>query len=305
MSQISAKVIAASISPQGHKLTTFELVYHRFIHSEFMTHRKVAKNSASSRAIPTAKLLEQVRNSPMMPIHWGQNQKGMQAAHQVEEMEADEAKRIWIASANTAADFAESLFDLGIHKQVANRILEPYVPMRVVATATDWNNFFHLRDHPDAQPEIAELARQMRVAMDAAHYQYLEPGMWHLPYITPADAAECHMFLKHGRITRDEPRPAEVTALLLKISVARCARVSYNNFEGRPSSVQEDLALYEKLVGSSPLHASPTEHQATPDEYLTNGGIGWNVGWQAPHQWGCLTGWVQFRKTLDGEFVPG
>ena len=305
MSQIKATVIADSISPQGIRLTTFELVYHRYIHSEFMTHRMVSKNSASSRAIPTAKLLEQVRTNPMMPIHWGQNQRGMQAGQELTARGREEAEARWLWAAGQAADAAEGMLGAGLHKQVANRVLEPFVAMRVIATATEWNNFFHLRLHPDAQPEIQELAKQMRIAREAAMPTLLHPGMWHLPYVTPKTTVEVHNHLKHGRITRDEPRPAEVLDLLKRISVARCARVSYNNFEGRPSTIEEDLALFEKLVGSSPLHASPTEHQATPDEYITRPTQFVEPGWQCESEWGNLKGWIQYRKTLAGENVPG
>ncbi|QDH83934.1 hypothetical protein Axy10_040 [Achromobacter phage vB_AxyP_19-32_Axy10] len=302
MNQIRATVIADSISPDGIRLTTFELVYHRFIHSEFMTHRMVSKNSASSRAIPTAKLLEQVRTSPMMPIHWGQNQKGMQAGQELTARGREEAEARWLWAAAQAADAAEGMLEAGLHKQIANRVLEPFIAMRVIATATEWNNFFHLRLHPDAQPEIQELAKQMRIAREAATPTLLHPGMWHLPYITPKDTVDVVNHLKYGRITRDEPRQSEIINMLRMISVARCARVSYNNFEGRPSFVQEDLALYDKLVGSSPLHASPTEHQATPD-YVDD--VEGKSKWMSPELHGNLNGWIQYRKTLEGENVPG
>lgn len=305
MSQIKATVIADSISPLGIRLTTFELVYHRYIHSEFMTHRMVSKNSASSRAIPTAKLLEQVRTNPMMPIHWGQNQKGMQAGQELTARGREEAEARWLWAAGQAADAAEGMLEAGLHKQVANRVLEPFVAMRVIATATEWNNFFHLRLHPDAQPEIQELAKQMRIAREAATPTLLHPGMWHLPYITPKDTVDVVNHLKYDRITRDEPKQSEIIDMLRMISVARCARVSHNNFEGRPSTVQEDLALYDKLVGSSPLHASPTEHQATPD-VLTGYGDDGEEEWQLPsHYHGNFKGWIQYRKTLKGENVPG
>ena len=148
---ISAKVIAYSISPEGLPLLTYELLYPRFIHSEFMTHRMVSKNSASSRAIPTHKLIEQVRHMPMMPIHWGLNQKGMQAEQEIDPADIAAAQNMWLCAARNAADMAEAMMDLGLHKQVVNRVLEPFVPMRVIATASEWNNFFHLRDHADAQ----------------------------------------------------------------------------------------------------------------------------------------------------------
>lgn len=313
MSQIKATVIADSISPAGIRLTTFELVYHRFIHSEFMTHRMLSKNSASSRAIPTQKLLDQVRNDPMVPIHWGMNQKGMQASSEVSADAKADALDRWRWAAGQAADAAEGMMQAGIHKQVANRVLEPFVAMRVIVTGTEWNNFFHLRDHPDAQPEIQELARQMRIARTASSPATLHPGMWHLPYIKPKDAVDVHHHLKFGRITRDEPTSEEVLGLLKMISVARCARVSYNNQEGKPSTIAEDLLLYERLVGSQPLHASPTEHQATPDakhyvlrpEQTDLKYPAFHRVWKQPELHGNLNGWIQYRKTLIGENVPG
>lgn len=75
----STRVLKDSVAPCGKRLTTWELTYPRFVHAELMTHRLFSRNSASSRAIPTEKLIERVEKDPAMPIFWGKNQKGMQA----------------------------------------------------------------------------------------------------------------------------------------------------------------------------------------------------------------------------------
>src|SRR5699024_8739326 len=262
---IKATVIADSVHhATGTRITTFELVYPRFIHSEFMTHRVFNRNASSSRAIPTSKFIEQVRNEPVMPRHWGKNQKGMKAFEELSEDQRSDAIFIWIQAASSTATYAEMMRGEQVHKQIVNRILEPFTHIRVVVTSTSCANFYGLRDHKDAQPEIRELAQAMRKAHNESVPSKLMQGHWHMPYITANDRFAAYDFCKHQRITRDEPSGAEVYGLLLKVSAARCARASYNNFEGRPSTIEEDLGLFAKLVEDQPIHASPTEHQATP-----------------------------------------
>jgi len=245
---IYAKVIADSISTSNKRITTLELQYPRFIHGEVMTHRVFSRNAMSSRAIPVAKMIEQVRNNPAMPIHWGANQPGMQASAEVQHALA--AQDLWRQAARVAAQFAESMADIGLHKQVANRILEPFQWMRTLVTATEWDNFFELRCHPDAQPEFQALAVKIRDAM-AEHRPVSRPGRtfadhehWHLPYVL------------------DTERETLRLDVLLKLSTARCARVSYLTHDGENPDIAKDIALYERLVGSTPIHASPAEHQA-------------------------------------------
>ena len=149
---IEAKVILDSVSPAGKRITTLQLKYHRFIHSEFMTHRAFSRNSMSSRAVPVAKMIEQVRNDPAMPVHWGKNQPGMQARDDLTGEALINAQMAWRGAAAKAADSAQLMMDNGLAKQVANRILEPFQWMHTVVTATEWDNFFALRCHPDAQP---------------------------------------------------------------------------------------------------------------------------------------------------------
>lgn len=311
---IKATVIADSVhSDTGTRITTMELVYPRFIHSEFMTHRIFNRNASSSRAIPTSKFIEQVRQSPVYPSHWGKNQKGMQAFEELTEDQIMDAKFVWDNAATAAAVYAEQLRRGQVHKQIVNRILEPFTHIRVVVTSTSWVNFYGLRDHKDAQPEIRELAQAMKAAHEASMPTKLHWGEWHLPYITADDTAAAYNHCKYNRVTRDEPNSQEIYGLLLKVSAARCARASYNNFEGKPSTLEEDMALFCKLVEDQPIHASPTEHQATPmrvnQPYVNNmNPLTWETGVTSMDRngelySGNLKNFIQFRKLIPGETI--
>lgn len=269
---LEVKIIADSISEAGKRITTFQLKYPRWIHAELLTHRVFSRNASSSRAIPVAKMIEQVRTNPAMPIHWGKNQSGMQAKEELTGDELTHAKQLWIAAAESAADRADKMSFWGAHKQIVNRILEPFQHIHVVLTATEFDNFFELRIHEDAQPEIYALALTMKHAMDRNKPRLLLVGMWHLPYITDKEKIEFDY------------------AVLCKISAARCCRVSYLKHDGTNPSIEDDLALFERLVGSAPLHASPLEHQAT----ISEGGMNYdnnrsNLGYP----------WIQYRKIYE------
>lgn len=247
----TVKVIADSVAyrKDGKRITTLQLRYWRAIHAEFMTHRMFSRNASSSRAIPVAKMIEQVRNDPAGPMQWGLNQPGMQASDQQGDWATCTSH--WRHAASTAADHAQALMDLGLHKQIANRVLEPFQYISVICTATEWQNFFDLRVHADAQPEIQDLALTMKKAMDMSTPVVRggdrgDPDSWHLPYVL------------------DEERKLYRLDVLQALSTARNARVSYLTHDGADPSPEKDLALYEKLVGAEPLHASPTEHIAVP-----------------------------------------
>ena len=262
---IEAKVIKDSMSNAGIRIVTMELTYPRFIHQEFLTHRVFSRNSASSRAIPVKKMIENIRNNPAMPVHWGENQPGMQANKEIDNV--DLAKKLWIESAELACQQAEKMLELNIHKQIANRLTEPFMHMKTIVTATEWENFFTLRDHNDAQPEIRELAIQMNNAMKESTPSTMKSGDWHLPYV------------------RDDEQHL-LTETKLKISTARCARVSYLTHDGKVPDIDKDLELYHRLVISKPPHLSPVEHQATPMlDHIT-----WS---------GNFKGWLQHRKLIE------
>lgn len=244
--RISAKIVEASISEVGKAITTYQLTYHRYVHGELMTHRAFSRNASSSRAIPVSKMLAQVWNDPAVPIHWGKNQPGMQAHSQLSGFKRKAAEALWRVTGKLVCIPVYMMNKLGLAKQVANRLLEPWMWMHVVLTATEMDNWYELRDHVDAQPEIRELAICMRKADASVKRLPLKQGEWHLPYVTNTE------------------RYTETVEDCKKMSAARCARVSYLTHDGDFPDRRKDIALYERLVGSSPRHASPVEHQATP-----------------------------------------
>lgn len=271
----SAKIIADSVGYYGgamSRLTTIQLRYPRLVHSELMTHRVFSRNASSSRAIPVAKMIEQVRTDPAAPYVWTTNKPGMQGDVVTDPELIAKYDQMWIEAANQAADNAEVLMGEGLHKQVVNRILEPFQWISVIVTATEWANWFELRNHKDADPTIKRLAEVMLAAMEASTPRHLEAGEWHLPYVSK------------------EEKSALPIATLVKISAARCARVSYLTHDGEFPDVDKDIALYERLVGSRPLHASPIEHQARVLN-VSNDEIGLNGNFSPL--------WVQHRKLLE------
>lgn len=284
---ISAKIVADSIGPNGNRLTTFVLIYPRFIHSEFMTHRVFSRNASSSRAIPVKKQIQMVIDNPVIPLAFTRNKAGMQGGEALTGDQEAAAIAAWLEGRDRAVEIANKLADLEVHKQYANRVLEPYAHITVVATATDLSNWFTLRCHYMAQPEINVLASEMLKEFESSTPDKLGPGQWHLPFIVDADITN----VLNDTSLDDGDAMVEK---LIKSSVARCARVSYLNHEGKNPTFAEDEALYNRLLGSAPIHASPAEHQARVPH-----------GWEevGPELSGNLRGWVQYRKTLANENV--
>ena len=239
---ITAKIVADSInvSIRDKRITSFVLTYPRFIHAELMTHRMFSRNAASSRAIPISKFIEDVLTDPALPVHWGANQKGMQADNEVDETTKAKAMMIWNEARDSAVEHAKRLNDLGIHKQIANRLMEPFFHITTLVTATEYENFFKLRAHKAAQPEIRELAYKM---LDALHHSLpdkKEEGEWHIPF---GDKFTDGLSLEQK----------------LKVSTARAARVSYKTFEGE-INYDKDYSLHDQLLSEG--HYSPFEHCA-------------------------------------------
>lgn len=277
---ITAKVIADSVAEgTGIRLLTFELRYPRFIHSEFMTHRVFSRNASSSRAIPVKRLLAAVRQDMAEPVSWGKNQPGMQAREDLTGWRLTAARLLWRSAGHTACAFASLAAALGAHKQIVNRLIEPWSHITVVVTGTEWSNFFALRDHKDADPTIAELAFQMRIAMLKSIPKVLKPGQWHLPYcsVEEKEIGESGVY--------DWVMPGTTKQDVKRASAARCARTSYLTHDGETPDIAKDLGLFQRLAGAAPQHLSPTEHQATP-----SGDENFHANFR---------GWVQFRKEVD------
>ena len=301
---ISAKVIADSVCPQGVRMTTMEIEYPRFILAELNTHRMLSKNSASSRAIPVKAMHEFIRANPATPVSWGKNQPGMKANENVGSSVAIEAEQIWNRAKDDALHWADALaHKLAIHKQIANRITEPWMTMKTVISGTEWNNFFHLRNHADAQPEIKALAEAMTVAYTTHLPVPLTPGQWHLPYITIAE------YVPTGELqylnNNFDPISLEEAKI---VSASCCAQVSYRKND---DSFDKAKKIYDQLILSEPVHASPIEHQATPmdvDSMCRFEPDTWQPGvthvsansdlWS-----GNLRGWIQYRKLIRNEAV--
>lgn len=253
--KISAKLILRTRNPDtGAVATTYELEYPRFIHAEFMTHRNFSRNSASSRAIPVATVIQSVLDDPAMPVHWGKNQPGMQAKEELQGEDLDYVKDQWLEASKQAAFHAQLMADRGAHKQVVNRILEPFQWMKVIVTSTEWNNFYWLRNHNDAQPEIKRLAEVMHNESVKFKPIELRDGEWHLPYFTLHRKPMCDTLVY--RTVEDGTEYSVQDAI--KISASLCAQVSYrkSNF-----GLEKASDIYKRLIESEPVHASPVEHQ--------------------------------------------
>ena len=303
---IKAEIIADSINSCGNRLTTFILEYPRFIHSEFCTHRMFSKNSASSRAIPIEKMIQQVQENPAMPEWWGKNQSGMQANEELDNVEKKRrvdnsghypvwvtdknyANMLWLEARDEAIKYVKALNEIGLHKQIANRLLEPWFHIRVICSATEYENFFALRAHKDAQPEIRVLAEKMLEAYNDSNPKKLEFGEWHIPFGDKIDKAKAHSVYRHileGDRTKMNYNHELERQAMKKIAIARCARISYFNYEGK-DDYEADIKLCDRLFGNIPRHLSPAEHVAQAmdsSDFVGN-----------------FRGFKQYRKFFEGE----
>ncbi|MDL2285047.1 FAD-dependent thymidylate synthase [Oxalobacter sp. OttesenSCG-928-P03] len=241
-----------------------------------MTHRVFSRNASSSRAIPVKRMIADIRKDPAMPIHWGANQSGMQAREELTPFKKWMTRKLWLGAMWVATTIAGMMNRIGAHKQIVNRIIEPWQHIHVIVSSTEWANWDALRIHPDAMPDIQELARKMQAARMQSRpvsrdSRYPDiAANWHLPYV---DEYELKRYAKN---------PLQ----LAKLSVARCARVSYLNHDGSIPNATADVALYNRLVGSEPIHASPTEHAAFPFE-------------DGNARYKNFTGWCQYRGIVE------
>lgn len=287
----SAKVLADSISPDRVRLTTLEVTFPRIVLAEFNTHRMFSRNSASSRAIPVEKMLKMVEENPYIPTHWGKNQKGMQAEVELSKDEQATAVSWWLGARDKAMESAKALLAVGVHKQITNRLLEPFMWHTVICTSSEWTNFFNLRCNPMAHPEIKLAAELMRDAMEKSMPTRLNYGQWHLPLTTREDSED----------------DIDDWNYWCKVSVGRCARVSYLTHDGKRDP-QADIELHDRLLEAG--HMSPFEHVARPmkamggdnDLAYCNNGDAFDGSFNPQVTFsGNLRGWVQYRKTIPRE----
>ena len=288
---ISAKIIKDSVNIDTNRITTFELEYPRFIHAELMTHRQFSRNAASSRAVPVANMIKHVELNPAEPVSWGQNQPGMRADTQLDDTQQALAQHTWRSASASACEWARLLSSQGVHKQIVNRVTEPFQIMKTIVTATEYLNWFWLRCHADAQPEIKQLADCMRLALQKSDAELLLPGDWHVPYVNTGFTGGIQTFSSTSGTKLS-------LADALKVSASCCAQVSYRRED---DSLAKAQSIYDKLIVSEPAHASPVEHQATPMPDIAE----WEWPTGVTHQdaagdyWSAnFCGWIQNRKLL-------
>lgn len=297
---MGARIIADSKHfKYNTRITTFELSFPRWILAEFNTHRLLSRNSASSRAIPIKANIENIMAETAMPVHWGVNQPGMVADAEANEEVTAAAKTIWYEARNNAIKSAEALSALGIHKQVANRLIENFTYQKVIVTGTEWDNFFWLRCHKDAQPEIRLLAELMLKAYNESEPEVLQLGEWHTPYVAHARHNVTnelrYMNSEGGEFTLDEAR---------KVSASCCAQVSYRKND---DTVEKAIKVYDMLNLDSTddntrKHSSPIEHQATPiplDEYILDIPGATHEDLEGTCWSGNFRNWIQYRHLFE------
>lgn len=298
---ITAKVIADSISPSGQRITTFEIEYPRFILAELNTHKMLEKNSSSSRAIPITKMIEQIETNGATPLYWGKTKSGMQAGEEVVGDDLSVIQYLWDSARSNAVASADVLSQMGLHKQTANRLLEPFQMMKTVITGTDWENFFNLRIHPDAQPEFCMLAYKMYKAMQESKPVLLRGGEWHLPYVNIGWNGKGEIAYFDADFNLISLEQAQ------RISASCCAQTSYRKSD---DSLEKADKVFDLLVKADVLHASPFGHLATPVDYQQNytdvdnsGIIQWQEGVTHMRKDGTLcsgnlTGWISYRHLI-------
>lgn len=255
MSNINATVVAHSarqLLGMRSEICTLVVELPLFIWAQMLTHRDFSRNGASARAIPVKTLIQQTIDNKVTPVYWGANKSGMQADAELTKDKQKQANKVWRTAASAARRAARKLDAIGAHKQIANRVLAPYSHIRVVITSTEWDNFYALRDHKDAQPEIESVAKAMRAAMRDSTPMLLKRGEWHLPFINVlrTKKGKLHYYSEGERVTLGEAK---------KISASCCAQASYRKLD---FSIEKAVSIFESLVCSVPIHASPFEHQA-------------------------------------------
>lgn len=331
---IKAEIILGSESPYGQKLVTWKLTFPRIVLAEFNTHRMISKNSASSRAIPFETLVERVKKDPFIPIKWLKEHKGMQGFEEfTEPKDTVILNAMWFKGRDEAVETATMLNHRGLSKQFVNRGLEPYMWHTVIATGTEWENFFALRAHPMAEIHIQDLAYKMLDEYNKYEFKKLEPGEWHIPFseLINENAIISHLVnLGADNGVGQE----EINLTKAEVSAAICAGISYGRVKP-VDDIADLLDLHDSLVLrpyegkrgirtiTDPIHASPTEHQArcmSEEEYFTHyrGNVtaydptidrAYNhlivadtLEEEAGYGWsGNLQGFIQYRKMLDNE----
>lgn len=327
--EINATIIADSKNEFGQRITSWVLTYPRMIHAEMMTHRVFSRNAASSRAIPFKKMVQKVQEDPFVPIAWQKDHSGMQGEEYLTgrdefDIPAPEgirmidsgaseklpgpqaAEHLWLRARDYAVEQATFLNETtGVTKQLCNRLLEPFLWYTAIFTGTEWENFFALRAHKAAEIHIADLAEKMLKEYNRSEAAQLKAGEWHIPFGDRFDIDRLNNMMQFAP-------SGTIENMMVKIATARCARVSYENFDGK-DDYEADIKLHDRLASMG--HWSPFEHCAramTQEEYDTHfsGILGLDgdgyyrnpkdeqkyLGWS-----GNFQGFIQYRKMFPEE----
>ena len=238
MSGYHCEILADSINPIGQRVTTVQIRLPLVVWPEFLTHRTFSRNARSNRAVPSRVLIREVLANPFVPEFWGRNQAGMQAGKELTGLRRWIARKTWLWARYPAIAAAWIMAKAGLHKQDANRVLNPWQWIDAVVTAgeAEWQACFALRCHPAADPKIQKIAEMIRKGIEDSVPRQLKWGQWHTPYY-PEAIYGTHEYASCGA----------------------CARVSYSCFDGT-HSIEANAALGLRLAMEKPAHASPLEH---------------------------------------------
>ena len=257
------KVVADSVSPTGSRLLTVEATYPLIVHNELLTHRVFSRGSASNRAIPNLVFIEKVKNDPFVPLRWPKRSKSMAPREYFTDPDQiEQLNRLWLDCRDAVLPYVEAMTEIGAHKEIANRPLMAWQWITTVITGTEWDNFFNLRCHPDAEQHMRRLADLVRAVHMSSQPRELNWGQWHLPYLTD-DEQDLDLDIGTKK----------------KVSVARCARTSTLT----QGTIAEDLNLFNRLYTAEPIHSVPFEMVATPAE----------------GRYANFEGWMSFRWRLE------
>lgn len=269
MQSVRVEIIKDSLNTATNdRLTTYRLSFPKCLLAELNTHRMLSRSVSSSRAVSFKNTRKRVLSDPYKPLVWGAEQRGMQSSSELSGWRAVIAAIAWELQKNVSLFCHWLAGDIaGLHKQHTNRLIESHLYAEVILSGTEWDNFFLLRAHKDAQPEFSHIAYEMKRQYEENTPTSMNPGEWHIPLIFAPDS--------------DLNTPER----LRNISAARCARASYYTQDGTVANYESDLKLCGRLSGSNPKHLSPFEHQA--------------IALETSERVGNFRGWKQYRKFLE------
>lgn len=267
---VSVKVVADSVC--SRRVTSLECTYPTSIHAQVRTHRALSMSVQSSRAIPTERLISKVLESPVVP-DFKKNRPGMQPGATFSSDDAPAVAAWWQRVQEACVDLAREGSKLGVHKQWVNRVLSPVSHSTSIITATDWNNLFSVRlrttedGSPYAQDEMYELVLKIKEALDGSKPRSIYARELHVPYVS------------------DDERKRLTATEQLRVSSARCARVSYLNHDGEVN-LEKDYALAASLINRKEW--GPLEHCAI-------------AHYDQDYRSGNFRGFTQYRKLFENE----